>query len=421
MCILEGMNFHLSAWPALLAALLHLPGLAAPDEDLLGKAAGYPVAPRLAQAFDEAYRVGSFSAMDQLAPHCVVEPAAVPLPLRKAADETVFRYRFDGRTLTLDDYMRRQRASAVLVLKDGEIVAERANYERRPEQRMLSNSMAKTIVALAIGKALEEGRIRSLEDTAARYEPRLEGTLYGGTRIINLMRMASGARFIEDYSGKDDLARFGQIARRSGAATAARAISERAAPEGERFNYASAETQMLGLVLRGATGQSLCQYVSEKVWQPMGAQARATWLINPIDGVEAAAGNFNATVHDYARLGWLMANDGQRDGQVVIARDYLLQMTDAARQPEAFRPGRMDNKGSTYLGYGLQTWLLPGSQRRFELLGIYGQAIMVDPQLKLVLVHMGVAKDASGDASGTHIGAERDALWRGVVAKYGNW
>ena len=160
MCILEGMNFHLSAWPALLAALLHLPGLAAPDEDLLGKAAGYPVAPRLAQAFDEAYRVGSFSAMDQLAPHCVVEPAAVPLPLRKAADETVFRYRFDGRTLTLDDYMRRQRASAVLVLKDGEIVAERANYERRPEQRMLSNSMAKTIVALAIGKALEEGRIR---------------------------------------------------------------------------------------------------------------------------------------------------------------------------------------------------------------------------------------------------------------------
>ena len=116
-----------------------------------------------------------------------------------------------------------------------------------------------------------------------------------------------------------------------------------------------------------------------------------------------------------------MANDGQRNGQSVIARDYLLQMTDAERQPEAFRPGRMNNKGSSYLGYGLQTWLLPGSQRRFVLLGIYGQAIMVDPQLKLVMVHMAVAKDASGDASGMHMGAERDALWRGIVARYGKW
>ena len=421
MCILRGMKFHQPALLALLAALLHLPGLAAPDEDLLGRAAGYPLAPRLGRAFEEAYRVGSFSAMDRLSPHCVVEPATTPLPLPRAAEETAFRYRFDGRTLTLDDYMQRQRATAVLVLKDGEIIAERSNYERKSDQRMLSNSMAKTILALAIGKALEDGRIRSLDDMAARYEPRLEGTLYGSTRLINLMRMASGARFTEDYSGKDDLARFNQAARQSGAAAAARTVTERAAPEGERFNYASVETQVLGLVLRGATGQTLCQYVSEKLWQPMGAQSQATWLTNPVDGVEMAAGNFNATVHDYARLGWLMANDGQRNGQSVIARDYLLQMTDAERQPEAFRPGRMNNKGSSYLGYGLQTWLLPGSQRRFVLLGIYGQAIMVDPQLKLVVVHMAVAKDASGDASGTHMGAERDALWRGIVARYGRW
>ena len=136
---------------------------------------------------------------------------------------------------------------------------------------------------------------------------------------------------------------------------------------------------------------------------------------------EMASGNFNATVRDYARLGWLMANDGQREGRAVVSRDYLLSMTDASRQPEAFRPGRLQNKGSTYLGYGLQTWLVPGSSRRFALLGIYGQAIMVDPVLKLVVVHMAVAKDASGDASGAHMGAERDALWRGIVAKYGNW
>ena len=69
----------------------------------------------------------------------------------------------------------------------------------------------------------------------------------------------------------------------------------------------------------------------------------------------------------------------------------------------------------------MQTWLLPGTQRRFALLGIHGQAIYVDPALKLVVVHTAVGKDASGDASGHHLAAERDALLRGIVAHYGKW
>lgn len=415
------MNSLCKAPAALVLALAQACCLASPDEDLLGKANGYPVARTLGQAFQEPYRVGSFSAMDTLSPHCVVEPSDNPLPLPKADTEPPFRYRFDGRAFTLDDYMQRQRATALLVVKDGQIVAQRSGYDRKPDTRLLSNSMAKTIVALAIGKALESGQIRSLEDTAESYEPRLAGTVYGQTRIISLLRMASGAQFVEDYSGKDDLARFNLAARQQGVAVAAKVITERVAPQGTRFNYASAETQMLGLVLRAATGQTLCQYVSDTLWKPMGAESRATWLTYTNEAVEMAAGNFNATVQDYARLGWLMANDGQRDGRSIVPRDYLLRMTDASLQPEMFRPGVMQNKGSTYSGYGLQTWLLPGTHRRFALLGIYGQAIMVDPDLKLVVVHMAVAKDASGDASGTHMGAERDAMWRGIVARYGNW
>ena len=419
--LLPKSALRLPAAGLLVACLWVAVAHASPDEDLLGKAGGFPVAPKLGQAFAEPYRVGSFSAMDTLSPHCVLEPSGHPLPLPKADTEPPFRYRFDGRVFTLDDYMQRQRATALLVVKDGQIVAQRSGYDRKPDARLLSNSMAKTIVALAIGKALESGQIRSLEDTAESYEPRLAGTVYGQTRIINLLRMASGAQFVEDYSGKDDLARFNQAARQQGAAAAAKVITERVAPQGTRFNYASAETQMLGLVLRAATGQTLCRYVSDNIWQPMGAESRATWLTYTNEPVEMAAGNFNATVQDYARLGWLMANDGQRDGRAIVPRDYLLRMTDASLQPEMFRPGVMQNKGSNYFGYGLQTWLLPGTHRRFALLGIYGQAILVDPELKLVLVHMAVAKDASGDASGTHMGAERDALWRGIVGRYGNW
>ena len=89
--------------------------------------------------------------------------------------------------------------------------------------------------------------------------------------------------------------------------------------------------------------------------------------------------------------------------------------TDWHRQPEAFAP----HKATPYFGYGYQFWLFPGEKRRFALLGVYGQSIFVDPELKLVMVITAAAKNASvGKES---FARERDALWRGVVAKYGSW
>jgi len=396
------------------------PSAAAPDEDILGKAEGYPVAPTIGQSRQERYRVGSFSALDTLAPSCSLAPAPVPLALL-AEPPINFSYRFRGATFTLDDYMQRQRATAVLVLHDGEIVAERYNYDRTPDMRMLSNSMAKTITALGLVKALEEGLVHSFDDTAATYVPELKGTLYGETKIINLMRMASGAKYVEAYTPDDDRAKYNRITSREGNVAAAKSITERADPEGERFNYAGAQTQVLGLVLRAATRRTMCDYIDEKVWQPIGAEAKATWMLNPADKAEVAQGDFSATVHDYARLGLMLANDGLVSGHTVVSAAHLLDMTDASLQPPAFRPGQMQWHNSTYSGYGLQVWLLPGSHRRFVLLGVYGQAIYVDPALKLVMVHTAVGKDAAGDASGTHLGAERDALFRGIVAQYGHW
>ena len=415
------MNVRTIALSSSLALALTAGAAAAPDEAALGQAEGYPVARNLKQAYEPHHMVGSFSAMDSFNPSCTLPPADKPLPLERADTETPFRYRFEGRPSTLDDYMRRQRVTGLLVVKDGRIVAERYNYQRTADMRMLSNSMAKTITALGVLKAQEEGLIHSLDDTAATYVPELEGSLYGGTRIVNLLRMASGARYVEDYSGHDDRARFNEVARRRGIAQAALGITERRDPQGERFNYAGAQTEVLGLVLRGATGRTLCDYVGKNIWQPIGAESKATWLLNPVDQVELAQGGFNATLRDYARLGLMMAADGRASGSAVLSREHLLDMTDAARQPEAFRPGRMDYHGSTYFGYGLQTWLMPGAHRRFVLLGVYGQAIYVDPALNLVMVHTAVGRDASGDASGNHLGSERDALWRGVVARYGDW
>jgi CubicO group peptidase (beta-lactamase class C family) len=387
---------------------------AAPDEDLLGKAAGYPVGTRGSWFFDESVRVGSFSHLDGVLPHYTLKKAASPLPLPTAASELKVEYRFKDQSYTLDDFLQRQRITGLLVIKDGEIQFERYQYDRKPADRFVSHSMAKSIVSIAVGMALAEGKIASLDDLASKYEPKLAGSAYGDTSIRNVLRMSSGVPFNEVYDGKDDLTRFGNLRGSRGSIEALRAFGPREVEQGTRFHYASSETVILAVLLRAVTGTTLSEYLTERLWQPMGAEADATW-IRSRDGTEVAAGSFNAILRDYGRLGVLLANDGADGARQIVPRDYLLEATDWHRQPDAFAP----RNATPYFGYGYQFWLFPGEKRRFALLGIYGQSIFVDPELKLVMVITAAARNASvGKES---LASERDAVWRGLVGKYGNW
>jgi CubicO group peptidase (beta-lactamase class C family) len=394
--------------------VLTLPAAAAPDEEKLGKSAGYPIGTRANWYYEESVRVGSFSRLDGILPHYTLEKAASPLPLPRAASEPRIEYRFAQQSYGIDDFLERQRVTGLLLIRDGEILIERYQYDRSAASRFLSHSMAKSIVSLAIGMALAEGKIASLDDTVAKYVPGLAGSPYGETTIRNILRMSSGVPFNEVYDGKDDLTRFNIARTKYGSIEALREFKPREVEQGSRFHYASAETVNLVMVLREVTGMPLSEYLTPRLWQPMGAEADATWIKAP-DGSVTGSGNFNAVLRDYGRLGMLLANDGAAGGKQIVPRDYLLDATDWHRQPAAFAP----SKATPYFGYGYQFWLFPGEKRRFALLGIYGQAIFVDPELKLVLVITGVAKTASvGNES---LGRERDALWRGVISKYGSW
>ena len=400
-------------WCAALVALASS-ATAAPDEDLLGKAAGYPVGTRGSWFYDEGVRIGSFSHLDTLLPHYTLRKAASPLPLPAAASELKVDYRFKDQNYTLADFLNRQRVTGLLVIKDGEILFERYQYDRKPVDRFVSHSMAKSIVSIAVGMALAEGKIASLDDLVSKYEPKLAGSAYGDTSIRNVLRMSSGVPFNEVYDGKDDLTRFGNLRGSQGSIAALRAFGPREVEQGTRFHYASSETVILAVLLRAVTGTTLSEYLTERLWQPMGAEADATW-IRSRDGTEVAAGSFNAILRDYGRLGVLLANDGAVGTRQVVPKEYLLDATDWHRQPEAFTPRR----ATPYFGYGYQFWLFPGEKRRFALLGVYGQSIFVDPELKLVMVVTAAAKNAS--VGKEPLAAERDAVWRGLIAKYGNW
>jgi len=397
-----------------LARFLSLLAVAAPDEELLGKSKGYPVGNRENWFYDETVRVGSFSNLDAIFPHNVLAKSSTPTEFKRSSSEPEVRYSFEGKSYGIDHYLEHQRTTGLLVIKDREVLVERYQYDRKPTDKFLSHSMAKSLVSLAVGFALSDGKIRSLDDTVATYVPELKGNAYGETRIRNVLRMASGVRFTENYGGKDDLSRFVRILISNGNISALKAFNEREAAEGERFHYASIETQLLAVVIRSATGKNLSPYLTEKLWRPMGAESDATWIKTP-DGLELAFGNFSAILRDWGRLGALLANDGRLNGQQILPKEYLLEATDWHKHPKAFAP----KEATPWFGYGYQFWTFPGERRRFALLGVYGQAIFIDPELKLVLVHTAAARNASLEQES--MGPERGALWYGLVTKYGRW
>ena len=118
--------------------------------------------------------------------------AAAPLPFAVAGGETKLGYRFENQSWTLDDFLAHQRVTGLLVIKDGAILFERYQYDRKPADRFISHSMAKSIVSMAVGMALAESRIASLDDLISKYVPRLAGSAYGETTIRGALRMSSG-------------------------------------------------------------------------------------------------------------------------------------------------------------------------------------------------------------------------------------
>lgn len=406
-----------------LALSLASPALRAePDEALLGQTQGYPVG-SAATWYLNPYRVGSWSALDQVPGLQTrgVRRAQTPSPLPRADQPPPIRYRLRNLDYTLDDYLSRQRATGLLILKDGQIVAEHYRYGRRDSARFLSFSMAKSVTSLLVGQALALGYLTSLDDPAQKYLQALAGSAYGATSLRALLRMASGLTFTERYDGRDDVARLSRASAGTPGAgqpiDVLRSVADRHSPAGEKFVYASAETEVLGRVLVAATGRSLAALTEAWLWQPLGAEHDAFWRLSS-DGQEQAYAGFNASLRDWGRLGLLLARDGRVAGidgeRQLVPQDYLLQATEAARQPLAFQPRR----ATAYFGYGLQFWLSPLRERTFVMQGVHGQAVYVQPASGVVMVVTSVWEAASGRQDPQPY-EEREALWRGVLQSLG--
>ncbi len=386
-----------------------------PNAELYGAEKGYPLpdiveARRRGDPWEPKYRVGAFTHLDQIYPTRLVERAGSPWNF-KCSTAQIY-YDFQGSRFSPIDYVSRNPVTGLLIAKDDHILFEHYQYARTDHDRFVSQSMVKSIIGLLIGIAIAEGAIKSVDDTPEAYVPGFRGSEYGRTPIRDLLHMSSGVDFGETRDGGRDLNRLWNgmgIAfptTKMGTVNSIVQFNQRIAPAGTRFYYASIEPDVLGMVLHNAVNKSASDYLREKLWEPVGAEADARWLIDA-EGFELAHFGFNAVLRDYARLGRLLAHDGGWDGKQIVPAQWMIDATTVRASDTYLLPGRATKK----FGYGYLLWLFPGERRQFALLGYKGQYVCVDPVSKLVMVHTAVEDPTYKD--------EPWALWSALVDQLG--
>jgi len=269
---------------------------------------------------------------------------------------------------------------AFLMIKDGEIAYE--HYWNGYDLNTISGSfsMAKSVVSLLVGIAIDEGKIKHITDPITTYLPPQFGNEFSHITIQHLLTMSSGLNWDESYSNPFSMtteAYYGYDL------TSLMSTLKPESKAGIRFRYKSGDTQLLGIILQQATQMSLSEYASVKLWQPLGAEHDALWSTDNETGLEKAYCCINATARDFARIGQLVLQNGNWQNSQLIPENYLQKAQSACML--------LDNDAENVTYYGYQWWLIPAYKGHdiTYARGILGQYIIIIPNLNVVMVRLG--------------------------------
>ncbi|MBW1849354.1 MAG: serine hydrolase [Deltaproteobacteria bacterium] len=338
---------------------------------------------RYANTFEPDTIVENFRSLYKQYPNSTVKRSGPVFELCETHRTLPETYMYTGETNKIADWIDRTDTTGLLVIKDGVVAFEKYYDGNEKSTRWISMSVAKSFVSFLIGVALEEGKIKSLQDPVDRYAPNLKGSGYESVSLKNVLQMSSGVRFTEDYGDlKSDIVRL-VASFTSGSLNEFVGNLQNEQKPGTFNKYVSADTQVLGMVLAGATKKSLTDYMQEKLWSRLGAEYDAEWLTDPT-GTEMAFGGLNATLRDYARFGLLYLNRGInfKGEQLVSARWVKASVTPDAPH---LMPGKDNPNSSWPMGYGYQWWIPENPEGDFTAIGIYGQFIYVHPKYNVVI------------------------------------
>jgi len=279
---------------------------------------------------------------------------------------------------SVNNFMEELDAVALLVIKNDSIQFEK--YWDGYSDSSLSNSfsMAKSVTSLLIGVAIKEGKIQSVEQSVGDFIPEFKEGAKAALKIKQVLTMSSGTNWNESYS--NPASETTELYYGKDLYKVATKVQMDKEP-GTYHTYKSGDTQLLGLILQKATGKTISQYASEKLWEPMGAEHPALWSVDKKGGNEKVYCCFNSNVRDFARLGKLMLDSGKWKGNAIIDSNYFAQ---------SIKPcGVKDEKGMACDYYGYQWWIDPEHPEVFYARGILGQYIIVIPSKKTIIVRLG--------------------------------
>lgn len=286
-------------------------------------------------------------------------------------------------TDTLQNELEKFKSIGFFVAKDGKAVLEYYWGGYSNESHTNSFSMAKSVITMLLGKAIEQGYVKSLDQPITDFLPEFKDDEFGKLCTVGeLSAMTSGYDWLEDYYlplNPSAKAYYGdQIEKQM----LKRNFIQK--PGGE-FNYLSGDTQLLAIILQRATKRSVSQYLQEEFWQPMGMEEDAYWSKDRKDGMEKAFCCLNSNVRDFGKFGQLLLQNGNWNGKQILDSAFVQKMI--TPNYKAFKKGEPAR-------YGFSIWTDYEHQPNFYgLMGHLGQRVIVIPSENVVIVRLGHEKD----------------------------
>jgi CubicO group peptidase (beta-lactamase class C family) len=317
---------------------------------------------------------------------------------------------YAGKDWTIDSYMAAYRVTGLLVLKDGRIVLEKYALGRKPTDRWTSFSVAKSVTSTLVGAAIQDGKIKSIDDPITRYIPELKGSAYEGVSVRQMLTMSSGVKWNEDYTDpKSDVAVAGQKVTEPGVDPMVSYLRKlpRAHPPGSTFHYNTGETDLVGVLVAKATGMSLAKYASEKIWKPYGMEQDGAWVTDP-GGMNRGGCCISMTLRDYGRVGQFVLDGGVAPARLAPA--YHVVPPWWTKRATRKQIALDDPNAPPGAGYGWFWWIR--SPDEYDANGIFGQTIATFPKERLVIVQ----NAAWPAATGKELAAARTAMFQAVKA-----
>lgn len=279
-------------------------------------------------------------------------------------------------TPEMEQWITDRNVTGLVVLKDGKIVHENYFLETTANDLRISWSVAKSYLSALFGVLLDEGVIASIDDPVVKYAPALADSAYKDASIRNVLNMASGVTFNEDYfDPKSDINRMGRVIALGGEMDDFTiGIKDSFVEPGAQWQYVSIDTHVISMVLRGATGRSIAELLSEKIIIPMGLEYEPYYIVDGV-GTAFVLGGLNFTTRDYARFGQMYLQNGMYNGSQIVPADWVAAST---------VPSAPTAEGA--IRYGYQWWIpVDAGPGEYLARGVYGQYIYINQPLGVVV------------------------------------